>query len=59
MSKNDLEGAKVAEELLHTYKQLKDVQKEKFDKLANNELKIEKRKATLLTEFLNNKKKKQ
>lgn len=59
LSKNDLEGAKVAEELLHTYKQLKDVQKKKFDKLANNELKIEKRKATLLTEFLNNKKKKQ
>lgn len=59
LSKNDLEGAKVAEELLHTYEHLKNIEKEKFDKLANTESKIEKRKAKLLIELLNNKKKKQ
>lgn len=43
MSKNDLEGAKVAEQLLDTYKQLKNIEKEKFNKLSNSEAKIEKK----------------
>lgn len=51
LSKNDLQGAKVAEEFLHTYKQLKDVEKEKFEKLVNNKSKVEKRKITLLTDI--------
>lgn len=37
LSKNDLQGAKVAEKLLHTYKRLKDVEKGKFEELVNSE----------------------
>lgn len=43
MSKNDQQGTKIVEELLHTYKQLKDAEKENFEKLVNSESKIEKR----------------
>jgi len=50
LSKNDLQETKIG--VLHPYKQLKDIEKEKFEKLVISESKVKKKEDNIVNRIL-------